>query len=77
MEPTKSPSPPNTLRWLAAIERAPPHRRGHAVRPVPQRRAAQSSAVDGQFGRLIFGFAVTEALGIFALLISFLLLFAV
>ncbi|HEY6521033.1 MAG TPA: ATP F0F1 synthase subunit C, partial [Roseiarcus sp.] len=27
--------------------------------------------------RLIFGFAVTEALGIFALLISFLLLFAV
>jgi F-type H+-transporting ATPase subunit c len=35
------------------------------------------SAADGQFGRLIFGFAVTEALGIFALLISFLLLFAV
>jgi F-type H+-transporting ATPase subunit c len=35
------------------------------------------SAVEGQFGRLIFGFAVTEALGIFALLISFLLLFAV
>ena len=35
------------------------------------------SAADGQFARLIFGFAVTEALGIFALLISFLLLFAV
>ena len=35
------------------------------------------SAVEGQFGRLIFGFAVTEALGIFALLIAFLLLFAV
>ncbi|MGN6464190.1 MAG: F0F1 ATP synthase subunit C [Rhizobiaceae bacterium] len=35
------------------------------------------SAADGQFGRLIFGFAVTEALGIFALLISLLLLFAV
>ena len=34
------------------------------------------SAVEGQFGRLIFGFAVTEALGIFALLIAFLLLFA-
>ena len=34
------------------------------------------SAADGQFGRLIFGFAVTEALGIFALLIAFLLLFA-
>ena len=33
------------------------------------------SAADGQFGRLIFGFAVTEALGIFALLIAFLLLF--
>lgn len=35
------------------------------------------SAADGQFGRLIFGFAVTEALGIFALLIALLLLFAV
>jgi F-type H+-transporting ATPase subunit c len=33
------------------------------------------SASDGRFGRLIFGFAVTEALGIFALLIAFLLLF--
>ena len=28
------------------------------------------SAADGQFGRLIFGFAVTEALGIFSLLIA-------
>ena len=35
------------------------------------------SAADGQFGRLIFGFAVTEALGIFALLIALLLLFAI
>src|ERR1700722_5371723 len=35
------------------------------------------SAAEGQFGRLIFGFAVSEALGIFALLIPFLLLFAV
>ena len=35
------------------------------------------SAADGQFGRLIFGFAVTEALGIFALLVALLLLFAV
>ena len=34
------------------------------------------SAADGQFGRLIFGFAVTEALGIFALLIAFLVLFS-
>ena len=33
------------------------------------------SAADGQFGRLIFGFAVTEALGIFALLIAFLALY--
>ena len=33
------------------------------------------SAADGQFGRLIFGFAVTEALGIFSLLIALLLLF--
>ena len=34
------------------------------------------AAADGQFGRLIFGFAVTEALGIFSLLIALLLLFA-
>ena len=33
------------------------------------------SAADGQFGRLIFGFAVTEALGIFSLLVALLLLF--
>ena len=33
------------------------------------------SAADGQFSRLIFGFAVTEALGIFSLLIALLLLF--
>ena len=30
-----------------------------------------------QFGNLIFGFAVTEALGIFSLLIALLLMFAV
>ncbi|HXT07854.1 MAG TPA: F0F1 ATP synthase subunit C [Roseiarcus sp.] len=35
------------------------------------------SAVEGQFGRLILGFALTEALGIFALLIALLLLFVV
>ena len=35
------------------------------------------SAADGQFGRLILGFAVTEALGIFSLLIALLMLFAV
>ncbi len=35
------------------------------------------SAADSQFGRLIFGFAVTEALGIFSLLIALLLIFAV
>ena len=33
------------------------------------------AAADGQFGRLIFGFAVTEALGIFSLLVALLLLF--
>lgn len=33
------------------------------------------SAADGQFGRLIFGFAVTEALGIFSLLIALLALY--
>ena len=35
------------------------------------------SAAPGQFGNLIFGFAVTEALGIFSLLIAILLLFVV
>ena len=35
------------------------------------------SAAESQFGRLIFGFAVTEALGIFSLLVALLLLFAV
>ena len=34
------------------------------------------SAAPAQFGNLIFGFAVTEALGIFSLLIALLLLFA-
>jgi F-type H+-transporting ATPase subunit c len=34
------------------------------------------SAAAGQFGNLIFGFAITEALGIFSLLIALLLLFA-
>lgn len=33
------------------------------------------SAAQGQFGNLIFGFAVTEAMGIFSLLIAILLLF--
>ena len=35
------------------------------------------SAAQSQFGNMIFGFAVTEALGIFSLLIALLLLFAV
>jgi F-type H+-transporting ATPase subunit c len=35
------------------------------------------SAADGQFARLIFGFAVTEALGIFSLLVALILLFTV
>jgi F-type H+-transporting ATPase subunit c len=35
------------------------------------------SAAQGQFGNLIFGFAVTEALGIFSLLIALMLLFVV
>ena len=33
------------------------------------------SAAQGQFGNLIFGFAVTEALGIFSLAIALLLIF--
>jgi F-type H+-transporting ATPase subunit c len=35
------------------------------------------SASQGQFTNLIFGFAVTEALGIFSLLVALLLLFVV
>ena len=35
------------------------------------------SAAQSQFGNLIFGFAVTEALGIFSLLVALILLFAV
>jgi F-type H+-transporting ATPase subunit c len=35
------------------------------------------SAADGQFGRLVLGFALTEALGIFSLLVALLLLFVV
>ena len=35
------------------------------------------AAAAGQFSNLIFGFAVTEALGIFSLVIGFLLLYAV
>ncbi|MBU1176811.1 MAG: F0F1 ATP synthase subunit C [Alphaproteobacteria bacterium] len=35
------------------------------------------SAAQSQFGNLIFGFAVTEALGIFAFLVALLLLFVV
>ena len=34
------------------------------------------AAAQGQFTNLIFGFAVTEALGIFSLVIALLLLFA-
>jgi F-type H+-transporting ATPase subunit c len=35
------------------------------------------AAAAAQFSNLIFGFAVTEALGIFSLVIAFLLLYAV
>ncbi|TDQ63941.1 F-type H+-transporting ATPase subunit c [Maritalea mobilis] len=35
------------------------------------------SAAQSQFGNLVFGFAVTEALGIFSFLVALLLLFVV
>ena len=35
------------------------------------------AAAQGQFGNLIFGFAVTEALGIFSFLVALILLFVV
>ena len=40
-----------------------------------ERLCGAPAAADSQFGRLIFGFAVTEALGIFSLLVALLLLF--
>ncbi len=53
-------------------------RRRHHLRPATSTlRVRNPSAAQGQFGNLIFGFAVTEALGIFSLLIALLLLFAV
>ena len=45
---------------------------GHYLAADGLRSAAAAQA---QFGNLIFGFAVTEALGIFSLLIALLLLF--
>ena len=48
---------------------------GHVVGNFLSGALRNPSAADGQFGRLIFGFAVTEALGIFSLLIALLLLF--
>jgi F-type H+-transporting ATPase subunit c len=50
---------------------------GNDFRQLPAGALRNPSAADGQFGRLIFGFAVTEALGIFSLLVALLLLFAV
>ena len=53
-------------------------RRRQHFRAISLRLALRNpSAAQGQFGNLIFGFAVTEALGIFSLLIALLLLFAV
>ena len=49
------------------------HRPRQHLRQLPLAGALRNpSAADGQFGRLIFGFAVTEALGIFSLLIALL-----
>ena len=54
------------------------HRRRQHFRQLTSAAALRNpSAAQGQFGNLIFGFAVTEALGIFSLLIALLLLFAV
>jgi F0F1-type ATP synthase membrane subunit c/vacuolar-type H+-ATPase subunit K len=62
--------PPNTSALASPrSERAPP--------ASAWETCSASSSVEGQFARLIFGFAVTEALGIFALLIALLLLFVV
>ena len=52
------------------------HRRGTIFGLYLSAALRNPSAAQGQFGNLIFGFAVTEALGIFSLLIALLLLFA-
>jgi F-type H+-transporting ATPase subunit c len=50
---------------------------GYSFRPAfPSTCCRWSRRSQGQFGNLIFGFAVTEALGIFSLLVALLLLFA-
>jgi len=56
--------------WVAP---APASASSSAIISPPR---SNPSAAQGQFGNLIFGFAVTEALGIFSLLIALLLLFA-
>ena len=48
------------------------HHLGHSLAAAVR----NPSAAQGQFANPIFGFAVTEALGIFSLLIALLLLFA-
>ena len=64
------------LRW--EYEGAPTERQNRNVRGFdPNASLAIASAAQAQFGNLIFGFAVTEALGIFSLLIALLLIFAV
>ncbi len=54
------------------------HRRRPTSSATSSPRAIRNpAAAPGQFTNLIFGFAVTEALGIFSFLIALLLLFAV
>jgi len=50
--------------------------RGHHLRQLSRRCGAQSFGSPGQFGKPDFRLRVTEALGIFSLLIALLLLFA-
>jgi pre-mRNA-splicing helicase BRR2 len=68
---------PLSFRHLILPAKFPPPTELLDLAPLPVAALRNPAAADGQFGRLIFGFAVTEALGIFALLIAFLLLFAV
>ena len=56
--------------------RVDPAAAGLPARGVEPFHDLDRHAAQGQFGNLIFGFAVTEALGIFSLLIALLLLFA-
>jgi len=61
---------------IACIGRGRRRRCRHHLRQLSGAALRNPSAAQGQFGNLIFGFAITEALGIFSAADALLLLFA-